>query len=357
MATCDVCSKPDSKSRCSSCKIYYYCSSECSKIHWGQGHKQQCKMIVDSQKQMNKKNEETDMLITKLKSIDNDQCCICMDDLSIANAFILPCNHFLCNKCIFELPGKGIYEDDELVCEEPPSCPICRADMPKISDLFQYLYEMAALFLQRAYELPLGSIERLDVCTIAKNQIEKIYSFFREDPSLKSPQLTLYLRILEAKISLYEGNASQGIEMASRLLEEQDLQPQFQVEQLINIGDCYILLEQFEKALNSYCKAMKFCDNSMAKENRTIFHQLTRCFYEIKDYDNALNFGNAAIEMNRHYDGVYKYVALSYKASGNLDKAIETMKQAVLYETPWNQNNIMKVKSFLLELEEEKMNR
>jgi hypothetical protein len=36
---------------------------------------------------------------------------------------------------------------------------------------------------------------------------------------------------------------------------------------------------------------------------------------------------------------VYKYKALAQKAPGDLDAAIATVNRAVLYETPWDDNN------------------
>lgn len=50
MASCDSCGKDDAKSRCSNCKSYYYCDINCSKVHWGNGHRAECKMITDNLK-------------------------------------------------------------------------------------------------------------------------------------------------------------------------------------------------------------------------------------------------------------------------------------------------------------------
>ena len=40
-----------------------------------------------------------------------------------------------------------------------------------------------------------------------------------------------------------------------------------------------------------------------------------------------------AVAMNPYYDGAYRYIALTHRAMGNLDLAIETMKKAAVYET------------------------
>lgn len=54
--------------------------------------------------------------------------------------------------------------------------------------------------------------------------------------------------------------------------------------------------------------------------------------------------------MNLHFPAL-KYVALAQKASGNhAFLAINTMKNAVLYETPWDDKNIEKNRALLREI-------
>ena len=40
--------------------------------------------------------------------------------------------------------------------------------------------------------------------------------------------------------------------------------------------------------------------------------------------------------MNRHYDGVYRHIALSHRALGDLPAAIGVMTRACMLETPWD---------------------
>ena len=352
MATCDTCNKRNAKSRCSGCKSFFYCDINCSKLHWNNGHRAECKMIIDNNKRINSEDINISMLVNKLMNISvDDKCCICLEQLSISNAFILPCNHFLCNKCIFELPGKELDNGDEII-EESPQCPLCRASMPMITDLLQYLYQMAAMFVQRGYRLPQSSEERLQCCTAAKTQTAKIQYFLNECPI---EQLQLFLKLVDLDLTVCEGLYPQkGLELAKELLEMKDLSLSFRIDTLINAGDCWVLLEEFNDARKSFTEAFKLCEPSMTKQTRKIFHQLTRCYYELKDYETAIMCCDSAIEMNRHYDGVYKYLALTYKALGNIDEAIAVMKRAVLYETPWDPENLLQVKALLAELEEEK---
>jgi hypothetical protein len=41
----------------------------------------------------------------------------------------------------------------------------------------------------------------------------------------------------------------------------------------------------------------------------------------------------------RHFPGIHKYLALSYKDMGDRQMAMTMMNRAVLYETPWDDQN------------------
>ncbi len=76
----------------------------------------------------------------------------------------------------------------------------------------------------------------------------------------------------------------------------------------------------------------------------------SRCYYELGQYDKAMNAGLMAIEMNRHFPQIHRYVALSQKASGDLSSAIKTMKHEVLYEAPWSEETMQFNNNLLREL-------
>jgi tetratricopeptide (TPR) repeat protein len=83
---------------------------------------------------------------------------------------------------------------------------------------------------------------------------------------------------------------------------------------------------------------------------------MSRCFYETSVYDKSIAAASAAIEMNPHFPGVYKFKALSQRAIGELDEAITTMTRAVLYETPWDDDNRAVALKLYDELVAEKLN-
>mmetsp|Transcript_950 Transcript_950/g.1950 ORF Transcript_950/g.1950 Transcript_950/m.1950 type:complete len:274 (-) Transcript_950:230-1051(-) len=69
--------------------------------------------------------------------------------------------------------------------------------------------------------------------------------------------------------------------------------------------------------------------NFTAVDQRRLYMGMSRCFYHKAEYKHAIELGSGAIEMNRHFPKVHKYVALSQNASGDMDAAVRTMARAV----------------------------
>jgi tetratricopeptide (TPR) repeat protein len=118
----------------------------------------------------------------------------------------------------------------------------------------------------------------------------------------------------------------------------------------INQAEYYQVVGQWESAIEMYKGIFDEIPSRSPPEQRAVIMGLSRCCYEIGDYDNSISFGEGAIEMNRHFPEVHKYVALSQKATGDLDAAKATMTRAVLYETPWDEKNVEANKIFLQNL-------
>lgn len=87
----------------------------------------------------------------------------------------------------------------------------------------------------------------------------------------------------------------------------------------------------YEFSENKYCPTIA--------QKCSCWSELCRCYYELGDYNRAIAAGSQAFKLNRHYAGTHKYVALAYSAKGNLKEAERTMNRAVLYETPWDEDN------------------
>ena len=85
-------------------------------------------------------------------------------------------------------------------------------------------------------------------------------------------------------------------------------------------------------------------------QQRQCYMNMTKCYYNLQDYTRAIYAGELALHMNRHYAGVHEYVAKANKAKGNMEEAQRTMQRAVLYETPWDTDNIEKQLAMLEEI-------
>ena len=84
-----------------------------------------------------------------------------------------------------------------------------------------------------------------------------------------------------------------------------------------------------------------------ASQWRQVWMGLCRCYYELGVYEKAIGAGTAALEMNRHFPQVHRYIALAHEANGDQAEATKTMKHAVLYEAPWCDETMQSNKELL----------
>jgi len=89
--------------------------------------------------------------------------------------------------------------------------------------------------------------------------------------------------------------------------------------------------------------------NEMATPSqwRQVWMGMSRCCFELGLYDECIDAGKAAIEMNRHFPSVRRYIALAQSAKGDHAEAVATLKHAVLYEAPWSDETIQRNKALL----------
>jgi tetratricopeptide (TPR) repeat protein len=139
-------------------------------------------------------------------------------------------------------------------------------------------------------------------------------------------------------------NVTAGIALAAMLAGRRDFKgTMLQAEYYESMGNC-------EGAIELYKSIYDELPDRSPPEQRQYYMNLSRCFYHVGRYDDAIFIGMVPIEMNRRFDEVHKYVALAHKAKGDIDTARRLMKQAVLYETPWNEKNIEANKALLKQI-------
>ena len=80
-------------------------------------------------------------------------------------------------------------------------------------------------------------------------------------------------------------------------------------------------------------------EDGTAVQQRKLLSACSRCLYHTGDYEGAIGLGEGAIEANRFFPGCHDYVARAQLAKGDVQAAIRTRSRAVLFETPWDDEN------------------
>ena len=96
-------------------------------------------------------------------------------------------------------------------------------------------------------------------------------------------------------------------------------------------------------------------DTATPRQTRSIFAGASRCLFELKMYEKAVNAGEAALSMNRHFPGVHKLLARPQQAMGMIQLAVANMSRGVIYETPWDDLNRQANIAFLQVLKQEQL--
>lgn len=324
----------------------------------------------------------------------NTSCYICLED-TIKDPFKIPgCGHVCCFSCLQRWQGfvknsrpSGTGSGSTDAAASAVTCPACRAVAP---DIEQTILEKARLYTARATRHGLEEAERQQYRELAVAELGKVTG--SNDASLqfnalfsKAEILLLLNRphdaseVLEELIGLHE-SGSQAAERIDSILDRakeladggrEDEAERIMEEAEMLAGKCKRLdhhgfdayevlarakemMEDWEGAKEVYIERMlkKMTDPTVGTppQQRMMWMGLSRCTYHLGEYDKAVNAGTAAIEMNRHFPQVHKYVALSQRASGDLEAARRTMARAVNYETPWDDENKLKVLELYNEL-------
>jgi tetratricopeptide (TPR) repeat protein len=136
-----------------------------------------------------------------------------------------------------------------------------------------------------------------------------------------------------------------------KLREMQKEGPQMKQSDFVDVG---IEMAHTQQKLGDWSGAIttfqtifgKFPEPDMMTppQQRKIFMGISRSLFEVGTYDGAISVGEGAIEMNRHFPGVHKYVAASLKAKGDMESANQLLCRAALYEAPWDEEHVAKTR-------------
>jgi tetratricopeptide (TPR) repeat protein len=365
--------------RCSRCRTVYYCSKTCQINNWPE-HRSICRDFNTIKTQSPGSGDSNIAPVDMTKRVDpaaEMSCGICLEDTIEKPHALSNCQHVFCYPCL------QTYQTTCKRVNQPLRCPLCRADT---EDVQIRHWEAAFSYLCKAERKPKSSVERKELLQIAISELENI----------SKDDVHLYIQGLITKISIldmlddhesvltvideillidtanrqYAGSILKLLEEVRETPEDEDalltqlsdfdatsaarMRPDDRIEVFLQRASTYEKMENWEKAQQSYKDIFLELDRldiqGTATHQRSVIMGLSRCFYHLKDFDKAIGFGEGGIEMNRHFPQAHKYVALSYKAKGDLETAIKLMSQAVLYETPWDDENIYQAKVLLDEL-------
>lgn len=328
-------------------------SFSCQKAHWKQEHKFICKKLTKHILEIaeRKRNEKQflDRYAEKDKSSLNTECSICYE-LILKNPVQLKCGHAFCIECIDTYVGTSSNPHTVI-------CPLCRSNEGQ--SIPQSIYHNASLFKSTAENYSKGDPLRMHYCALSKNELAKLL----EDDGFGINCNNTSVLQCQADVSFLEGEFEISTQQMEIVVKQYDDNSLHLSQNEVGWYEALFVLSKGYRELNNYAEAIRVCRKAMMKLDepdkypkwiRNFFHELTICYYEMGDYELAISLGAGMIEMNRHYEGAYTPIALAHNALGNLDACIDVFRQAVLYETPWDEKNVASLREQLLYYEEKK---
>lgn len=373
------CNKPGARKRCTGCKCAFYCSIACQRADWKSQHKQVCK-------RMQRQNTQTTVAMQADQidaggaaaatatatdtTSDVDVCAICLGP-PVAPCPLPDCQHEFCYACLGELQTSAIASSTMPVGENMP-CPLCRKPSVPL-DILYCMVDAAQVYTNRAGRIrqhkscygPTAEATMQEALTAAGAILDDALAAGVDAETGQRDAFYYNVMFKRAEHAVATGDCAKAVALMADsaqsfgspeggfhwLLKTENGRGNF-CEHLLLLAIAHVENADFESAIPALQKCMTEMGNWRrdAKMERELFAQYARCMFEVGQYEKAVDMGSAAIEMNRTYENSHRYVALAQKAAGDLEGAIETMRQAVVYETPWDAENVEAQRGLLAEL-------
>lgn len=306
----------------------------------------------------------------KERSINSDgeetgTCAICLEE-KLSLPVKLDCSHIFCLDCVAVYQQKLWREKCAYA-----HCPCCREPLPDITE--KALWRSSEL-LNDAEKCVLGSeqwqkyteLALKDINAVLKHEEESVNALALKVRCLTSTDPETAIQLVSKALKIQERNEEFAEEMVAlkECLDEPSsddtiigqyvankrmneirkqipdgayhLEREELFEMKLDKGDAFVYLEKWKEASYVYQDVFKDAGEDACIGQRATVG-MCRCLYELGSYDLAIKMGSIVTVCDRTFVGAHKYIALSQKAKGDIDAAIRTMTQGVLYEAPWDQ--------------------
>ena len=332
------CSETGPPKMCSRCHMTFYCGVACQRAHWRNGHREDCRDINFFREHFAKSESKTEEVCENASGSGGK-----------AEAALL----YAARASRGDKSAEERKHYSELALAELARINTTAVNLRDPSETAQALFTKTEVLLQ--LERPADALRALE-------ELEAIDKQGRENKA-RIESLLDSLEALEI-----QGRTSEADRVAQQLAEMREANmhttrlPNCGFDLYIKMAECFEAMKEYRKAIDTYkFKIMDVIDyddpDAMVTppQQRMMFMGMSRCLYRLEKYDSAIHAGEAAVEMNRHFPQVHKYVALSQKATGDLRGAVQTMGRAVTYETPWDEANQNIVLEMYKELKNESL--
>jgi tetratricopeptide (TPR) repeat protein len=341
---CDgpMCYTKNPTKKCSKCHTSFYCNIACQKKDWKE-HKQKCTDIKKTRKAIADLGKNADQFEER-KAL-NMKCPRCHEEPMQARVALNDCGHAICIGCIHNWYAES---QSNALDEVTLTCPICGHDSE--IDIVDQIEERMFYYerLSDWFQNPISRDQRRRYGELALSENEKLLTI-----KISNSVACNGFFIIKARILDLMGEQQEAMHILEDHCKEEDFcdgkedgeatNPNSLFELLMLKACIHQNLEEYDQAINIYFdKLLPTLDEQNQSDNWNIYRiycRAARCALKLGQYETCIQRCNVVIKFHRHVDEIYESKALSLKALGNLEEAIETMNVGIIYETPGDDKN------------------
>lgn len=366
ISPCIYCQKDGANSICSKCFSAQYCNRTCQQAHWKK-HKESCMYTHGHLCDMEQRKLKIEECIKKYEEFSSvTECPVCHEHFEGAEKVQLPvCHHFLCVECI----SKRIN-----VLSPSFQCPLCPRNS-KEYDLVQFWESLIA-----GWQLDIGTFSRIhfrhraiEYATIAQRQHTHLIAILKKC----SPGLFIFgdfqcfHDMKAAELSMYAEDYTTALQLAKPYTKDRFaitdpanllvLQTQSSVCQAVSKFELGYPVDEVTDILNGALQHLQTTLKRIKKDkNEAVVcwvRLLRACMWVAfgrKNYQEVIVTGTQLLgflDSGMEYKG-YDMLARAYIGLGEYEKARNTVRRGIRYDTPWDKEMKQYLQGILGEIDE-----